>query len=93
MYFFPRFSLDLIDSITWLGLFSGTSAYCASLFAGYPPRVSCPISVRQCPQVCLAQLQHELLMFLLHMLCGTGDAPAKFCPCSGVCKVLKGNPD
>ncbi len=88
MYFFPHV-FHLIQSIPLPGLFylqELTSAYRASLFAGYLPRVSNPISVRQCPLACLAQLQHELLIFLLHMLCGTGDAPAKVCPCSGVCK-------
>lgn len=39
--------------------------------------------------LCLAYLQLELLMFLLHMLCGTNDAPAKVCHCSGVCKLIR----
>lgn len=63
------------------------------MFAVYLPGVSNSVPVRQCPLVCLAQLQHELLLLLLHMLFGIDGAPAKVCPCSGVCKVLKGNPD
>ena len=80
MYFFPHV-FHLIQSIPLPCLFylqELTSAYRASLFAGYLPRVSNPISVRQCPLACLAQLQHILVAH--------ADAPAKVCPCSGVCK-------